>query len=188
MYFDTDYVIYRQHPSEPKLAIGDYLGDLTNQLEADDYIIDFSSGGPKNYGYETASGKQECKVRGFTLSTMRGSAQLNYPILKENVIQEITNPQEEGHRVDVINPYFFTRHPTTKELRVIPRTRKYGLVFDKRVVNPATFISYPYGYSSGVDFENIIENYEPPSPTCVCHIFEGGQGCLVHDHSQQTAM
>ena len=41
---------------------------------------------------------------------------------------------------------FFTRDPTTKRLRVMPRVKKYGLVFDKRVVDPVTFQSFPYGY------------------------------------------
>ena len=34
--------------------------------------------------------------------------------------------------------HFFTRHPATKELRVQPRTKQYGLVFDKRVVPTPT--------------------------------------------------
>ena len=28
----------------------------------------------------------------------------------------------------------------------MPRVKKYGLVFDKRVVDPVTFQSFPYGY------------------------------------------
>ena len=45
---------------------------MTNELDADDYIVDFTSAGPKNYGYKTKLGKVCCKVRGFTLN-VRGS-------------------------------------------------------------------------------------------------------------------
>ena len=95
----------------------------------------------------TSSGKVECKVRGFTLSNVRGSQQLNYAILKRNVLEELTDPLEQRRTVDVTNPHFFTRHPATKQLKVAPRTKQYGLVFDKRVVDVDTFQSYPYGYA-----------------------------------------
>ena len=148
LYFDTDSVIYAHQPGQPQVENGDYLGDLTDELDHGDHIVDFTSGGPKNYGYTTRQGKVECKVRGFTLSNVRGSQQLNYTILKQNVLDELTDPLEDARRtVDVINPHFFTRNPATKQLKVGPRTKQYGLVFDKRVVDPVTFKSYPYGYA-----------------------------------------
>ena len=55
LYFDTDSVIY--------------LGEFTSELDADNYIVAFMSGGPKNYGYKTKKGKVECKVRGFRLNS-----------------------------------------------------------------------------------------------------------------------
>ena len=147
LYFDTDYVIYRWQPGQADIPLGDFLGDMTNELEDGDYITEFVSGGPKNYGYITKSGKVCCKVRGFTLN-VRGSAQLNYQVMRQNVLDEIQHPLEERRDVEVTNPHFFIRDPTTKRLRVIPRVKKYGLVFDKRVVNPVIFQSYPYGYAT----------------------------------------
>ncbi|CAF1128063.1 unnamed protein product, partial [Brachionus calyciflorus] len=47
----------------PKL--GDFLGELTNEIEDDDYITEFVSAGPKNYSYVTAKNKTECKIKGF---------------------------------------------------------------------------------------------------------------------------
>ena len=149
-YFDTDSVIYAHRPGEPQVENGDYLGDLTDELEYGDHIVDFTSGGPKNYGYTTRQGKVECKVRGFTLSNVRSSQQLNYNILKQNVLDELTDPLDARRTVDVTNPHFFTRNPATKELKVSPRTKQYGLVFDKRVVDPETFKSYPYGYAQQI--------------------------------------
>ena len=147
LYFDTDSVIYSQESGQSELPIGDFLGDLTNEVDPGDHIVDFTSGGPKNYGYRTANGKVECKVRGFSLGSVRGHAQLNYDLLRRNVLEELTDPQENRRSIPVTNPHFFTRDATTKRLRVMPRTKDYGLVFDKRVVDVDTFKSYPYGYA-----------------------------------------
>jgi hypothetical protein len=57
LYCDTDSVVYVQKTAEPpKVAIGNYLGDLTDELEeygSGSYIDEFVSGGPKNcvFGY-----------------------------------------------------------------------------------------------------------------------------------------
>ena len=146
LYFDTDSVIYSHREGQPYLENGDFLGDLTNELSPGDTIRDFTSGGPKNYGYRTREGKVECKVRGFSLGSIRGHQQLNYELLRQNVLDELTDPRDERRVIPVMNPHFFTRDPTTKRMRVLPRTKEYGLVFDKRVVDTTTFKSYPYGY------------------------------------------
>ena len=150
LYFDTDSVVYRWCPGQAKVPLGDFLGEMTDELEGGDHITEFVSGGPKNYGYVTSSGKVCCKVRGFTLNA-RGSAQLNYEVMKQNVIAELQDPLDSKRLTDVRNPHFFTRHPTTKAIKVIPRTKQYGLVFDKRVVDVSTFASFPYGYQSYLD-------------------------------------
>ena len=112
LYFDTDSVIYSRREGELSLENGDYLGDLTDELSSPgEYIVEFTSGGPKNYGYRTSEGKVECKVRGFSLGSVRGRAQLNYDRLRDNVLEELVNPEEDGRRrvVPVVNPHFFTR-------------------------------------------------------------------------------
>ena len=157
LYFDTDSVIFSWKPGQPDIPLGDFLGEMTNELDDGDYIIDFTSAGPKNYGYKTKNGKVCCKVRGFTLN-VRGQQQLNYIIMRQNLLEELTDPLDERRNIDVVNPNFFTRHPATKQLKVGPRTKRYALVFDKRVVDPDTFKSYPYGYTpssfNDVDMEN----------------------------------
>ena len=66
LYYDTDSVIYVHKPGEPDPPLGNYLGDLTDELNGD-YITSFVSGGPKNYAYRTKSGKTDTKIRGITL-------------------------------------------------------------------------------------------------------------------------
>ena len=93
MYFDTNSIIYRWKPTDPALPLGNYLGEFTNEIDDPDYYItEFVAAGPKNYGYQTLKGKVECKVRGFSFN-IRGQQQLNFNILKNNIIHEITEPQ-----------------------------------------------------------------------------------------------
>ena len=48
-YFDTDSVIFTSQSDDWMPALGGYLGELTNELDDDDYITTFVSSGPKNY-------------------------------------------------------------------------------------------------------------------------------------------
>jgi hypothetical protein len=53
------------------LDVIDYLGDLTDEVP-DNRIIEFVTGGPKNYAYQIAKPDKNgntsiCKVRGITL-------------------------------------------------------------------------------------------------------------------------
>ena len=159
LYYDTDSVIYRWKPGQPTIALGDYLRDMTDELKPGDYNTEFVSGGPKNYGYETHLGHVYCKVRGFTLN-IQGKQQLNFQVMRENVLNEILDPLENGERcnIDVESPFFFNREPSSKRLKVGPRAKQYGLVYDKRVVDPSTFQTYPYGYKPylvDVDMTNV---------------------------------
>ena len=145
LYYDTDSVIYHWKPGQPSIPIGDYLGEMKDELEGD-VIEEFVSGGAKNYGYTTRGGKTECKVRGFTLN-IRGSAILNLNTMKDNIVSELESPQDSRRNLNIVNPYHFRRQLDKKQIQVVPQVKKYGLVFDKRVVEVATRSSYPYGYN-----------------------------------------
>ena len=65
LYYDTDSVIYTWKPGQTEIPLGDYLGDMTNELDEGDYIVEFVSGGAKNYGYATKHGKSCVKFVAF---------------------------------------------------------------------------------------------------------------------------
>ena len=72
MYADTDSVIFSTKQGQSKPQLGDYLGDLTDEIQ-NNRIKTFATGGPKNYGYELLNpdkegNKAHCKVRGITLN------------------------------------------------------------------------------------------------------------------------
>jgi len=56
LYMDTDSVIFvdRNHTHVDRLQIGNFLGELTNEIPSDEYIEEYVSGGPKNYAYRTS--------------------------------------------------------------------------------------------------------------------------------------
>jgi len=148
LYFDTDSVVFLEDtndPDQPQPVLGDYLGEFTNELDDDDYIVEFVSVGPKNYGYKTKKGKVECKVRGFRLNS-ECKTQLNYDVMHQNVLDEIQKPLDKPRQRQVIKTHQIVRDARNYELYTYPEYKRYHLVFNKRVINPTTFETYPYGY------------------------------------------
>ena len=41
LYYDTDSVIYTWKPGQSEIPLGDYLGDMTNELDDGDHITEF---------------------------------------------------------------------------------------------------------------------------------------------------
>ena len=140
LYYDTDSVIYTWKPGQTEIPLGDYLGDMTNELDEGDYIMEFvSEGGAKNYGYATKHGKIVCKARGFSLN-VRGAKQLNYQVTKKkNILDEILDPQDERRDTVIVNPRHFKRDPIAKKIKTETELKKYGLILDKRILHVGTF-------------------------------------------------
>ena len=86
---------------------GSFLGQFTDEIDGD-VIVEFCSGGAKNYGYLTKKGKVECKVRGFSLKYETKQV-LNYQTMKENILRELDDPLEKARRMAITIPDFFQR-------------------------------------------------------------------------------
>ena len=141
--------MYKWSPGQPSIAIGDFLGAMTDELD-EDVFTEFVSGGAKNYGYQTRAGKVVCKVRGFTLN-VRGSAVLNFNTMKDNIVSELDT-------LNIVTPYHFRRDLEQKKIQVVPLEKQYGLVFDKRVINVATRSIHPYAYERiGDELELLLD-------------------------------
>ena len=125
------------------IPTGDFLGDMTDELDGDT-IQEFVSGGAKNYGYETVGGKFVCKVHGFTLN-VRGREKLNYQSMKEHILETLEE-EEHADPIVVVNPNHFHRDQTAKKMKLVRQEKKYRLVFDKRVIDRTTNRSHPFGY------------------------------------------
>ncbi|CAC5412403.1 unnamed protein product [Mytilus coruscus] len=91
LYVDTDSVIFVDRNKEitNTLPIGNYLGELTNEISTEvGYITHFVSHGPKNYAYKMVSGKEKCKVRGFSLQTKANEELINISAIRDIVVDK----------------------------------------------------------------------------------------------------
>ena len=141
LYYDTDSVIYVHEPGKPEPPLGDYLGDLTDELDGD-YITAFMSGGPKNYAYVTNNDKRVTKIRGITLDYAT-TKKLNFEVMC-NFIDLYVNCGIQD-KVTADNPFKITRDKKNKKI-ITRRTKKdYQIVYNKRVVKE-NYVTVPYGY------------------------------------------
>ena len=141
LYYDTDSVIYVHEPGKPEPPLGDYLGDLTDELDGD-YITEFMSGGPKNYAYVTNNDKRVTKIRGITLNytTLQ---KLNFEVMC-NLIDLYVDCGIQD-KVTVENPFQITRDKKNKKIITKSMNKDYQVVYNKRVVKE-NYGTVPYGY------------------------------------------
>ena len=141
LYYDTDSVIYVHEPGKPDPPLGNYLGDLTDELNGD-YITTFISGGPKNYAYVTNKGKSETKIRGITLD-YAAAGKLNPNVMRGLVHLHVNCHTEAKVTVDI--PFKITRDKKEKNIVTKRMKKDYRVVYNKRVVTQ-NYGTLPYGY------------------------------------------
>ena len=137
LYYDTDSVIYADD-GLMDVRLGDYLGQLTNELPNDQYITQFVSGGPKNYSYVTNKGETVCKVRGFTLNH-KNAMDINFKTMKDIV----TGPP--GQKIILKPEKTIVRDKKKSHLYNVERKKDYRMVYTKRWILP-DLDTLPYGY------------------------------------------
>ena len=137
-YYDTDSIIYTVKEGEWEPPLGDHLGELTKELDDNDWIVVFVSAGPKNYAHKTHQGKTCCKVRGITLN-FRASEKVNFETMVDLV------EKQDGSIITVHNPHTITRDSTERVIVSQPHDKQYKIVYDKRVIQP-DLDTLPYGY------------------------------------------
>ena len=75
-------------------------------------------------------------------------------VMRQNVLDEIQKPLDKPGQRQVIKTHQIVRDARNYELYTYPEYKRYQLVFNKRVINPTTFETYPYGYHSPTRFLN----------------------------------
>ena len=108
VYCDTDSVIFVQKTEEPPLFVsGDALEDMTSELQANEYISKFVSGGTKDYASKlsisvTGESKTFCKVPGITLN-YKASQLVNFETIKDLVLNGRSNNTVTVHSDKILN-------------------------------------------------------------------------------------
>ena len=156
LYHDTDSVIFTCKVDQYYPPLGSYLGDLTDELTCQSlkcsktnceghFIQEFISCGPKNYAYKLNSGQVVCKIRGFSLN-YSNSQILNFESMKNSL--QCWKDNDETKIVTVKTE--IRRDPKNVEIVNKKVVKKYGVVFDKRVVLD-DFSSIPFGFRGRSD-------------------------------------
>lgn len=68
-------------------------------------------------------------------------------MLRDTPLKEINEPLEQRRKIAIPFALNFVRESTSKLMRVEPKCKSYGLVYEKRVINPHDYTTRPYGYS-----------------------------------------
>ncbi|XP_053383484.1 uncharacterized protein LOC123561229 [Mercenaria mercenaria] len=139
LYMDTDSCIYISKAGLAEPQLGDYLGQLTNELNPGEHIVEFVTTGPKSYAYLTNKGTQECKVRGFSLKSYTNSKLIDFDLLKQIIIKD------QSRYVDVCNDRKICRDKKSSILYNRKEVKRYKMVFTKRVIGNY-YNTFPYGY------------------------------------------
>jgi len=121
---------------EPELA--DYLGKFTNEIKNDNYINEFVSAGPKNYGYLLNNGKSTCKIKGFAVNFI-ASQQLNFQSMSE-----LVKNKNDEERISVEQNKFI-RDKNEWTIRTEVMKKQYRQVYDKRILL-SNFETLPFGF------------------------------------------
>nr|XP_015840028.1 PREDICTED: uncharacterized protein LOC103315075 isoform X1 [Tribolium castaneum] len=149
LYFDTDSVIFTHKPGEWLPPVGDFLGDLTDEMidyGEGSHITEFVSGGPKNYGYKFWSVtdncyKSVCKVKGLTLH-YTNSQLVNFDVIKSMICDETNDTNQQVELVDrlIVRDVFY--NVLSKNL-----SKKYRINYTKRRrLDDNNYDTLPYGY------------------------------------------
>lgn len=142
LYYDTDSVIYVEDENCPEVQLGNYLGDLTDEVEdKDDYIIEYASGGPKNYAYKLNSGKVVAKVKGFCLNY-----ECSEKINMQSMIKLILAAKSGKCETINVPVMMFNLDKFKAEIKTNNTTKKYQFEFDTRFIEWDSFKTYPFGY------------------------------------------
>ena len=139
LYFDTDSVIFVEKKGEQNpVQLGDYLGELTDELKPGNHIITFVGAGPKNYAFRESDGSETCKVRGFTLNH-ENSQLINFKTIRE---LQLDRPED---RIVLPPKNRIMRDKFNQTVSNREGERSYGLVYTKRRVVD-NFDTLPFGY------------------------------------------
>jgi hypothetical protein len=137
LYFDTDSIIFTSSEGEYMPKLGDFLGQFTNELDEDEYIIEFVSGGPKNYAFKTNKGFVDCTVKGYPINYLTNLI-LNFESIKNCVMRDrkstLTIPQLK-----------FIKDKSEWLIKTEILNKEYRFIYDKRVLKE-DFSTLPFGY------------------------------------------
>lgn len=152
LYGDTDSILYVSKPGMYEPSCGNFLGELTDELEGDygvgSYIVKFISGGPKTYAFKvycpkTNEYKSVCKFKGITLN-YDNLQMINFDTLEELVLKH-HGPSNDNACVKI--SFNNIARTETHDVITLRQTKTFKVTLGKRKI-VENFDSVPFGYCS----------------------------------------
>lgn len=139
-------VIFVTQGDQLKPELGNYLGDLTTELEdPDQHITKFISGGPKNYSFVTNVPGKKSKKDTFTKVKGINLNYTNTKLVNSTVMEKFVKSPTGDDRVSIPEPDKIVRDLKLGLLRSEQRKKDYRIVYTKRVIIDR-YDTVPYGY------------------------------------------
>jgi hypothetical protein len=150
LYFDTDSCFYVERGAEGEFVpkLGSFLGELTDELGHGNYIVEFVSGGPKNYAYKLKdfAGEYRTKtvIKGISMKVSNSKIACYGKVLEK--VENYVENKDKSKTVFYSTENHFYR---SLEFRIFMTTlhKKYKIEYDKRFICP-DYSTLPYGYKS----------------------------------------
>ena len=161
LYTDTDSLFKLSDPKRPDLdpPVGDYLGDLTYELNEGEHITEFCSSGAKSYVYLTNTGKKVCRLKGFTLN-YENSLLINFEVMRDMVLSQKIQRNPDLKTVVTINNKKIRRNKYQCKIYNAKEVKRYRAVYNKRIIMPdLTTVPFGYDYSDKLSIQ--------PHPSCL---------------------
>ena len=71
------------------------------------------------------------------------------------MLDDIQEPLTKARQTVVRKPYHIVRQTKDYSIQTEEQTKQYQLVYSKRVIEPRTFQTYPYGYKAALDDQDL---------------------------------
>ena len=120
-----------------KLKCGNFLGELTSELEEGKWIESFCLTGPKCYSFVTNFGRRIVHAKGFSLKG-EGKEKITFESMKKSI-------ENFGQKIEIKYSDVITQTRTQK-VYTTNETKLFSFTFDKRIVLD-DFTTQPFGYS-----------------------------------------
>lgn len=138
LYCDTDSVMYIEKDGCETLTVGDLLGDLTDELPENTYIKTYLCSGPKSYCLGLNDGSFTMKIKGISLNHTNAQT-IDFQTMKSIVLGE-------REHVELPKSNIISRVKHHGIIYNRPHSKKFRLVFNKRVIDRCTYDTTPYGF------------------------------------------
>ena len=138
LYCDTDSVIYVHRPGAYNPPLDSFLGGLKDEIP-DRKVVEYCGLGPKNYALRMDDGDTTCRVRGFSLN-YQTSQLVNFESLCGMVLVD------RDREIETCDKYALHRVSRSGAIYTGPLTKRYRMVYDKRLVLADGVHTVPWGW------------------------------------------